>query len=96
MDAVAAGGDRQELHEKIRVHSQEAASQVKQHGKPNDLIDRLQNDAAFSAVDFSAVMDPRQFLGRAPEQVDEFLEAIVNPILEKHGGDDRPSAEVEV
>lgn len=96
MDAVAAGGDRQELHEKIRVHSQEAASQVKQHGKPNDLIERMQNDIVFSSVDFSAAMDPRQFVGRAPEQVDEFLETIVNPILEKHGGDDQLSAEVEV
>lgn len=96
MDAVAAGGDRQELHERIRVHSQAAADQVKQHGQPNDLIHRLQNDAAFSAVDLSAAMNPRQFVGRAPEQVDEFVETVVNPIREKYAGGTQPPAEVDV
>jgi adenylosuccinate lyase len=96
MEAVAAGGDRQELHEKIRVYSQEAASQVKQHGKPNDLIERLRNDAAFSAVDISAAMDARQFVGRAPEQVDEFIASIVTPIRDKYSDADDLTASVEV
>jgi adenylosuccinate lyase len=96
MEAVAAGGDRQELHEKIRVYSQEAASQVKQHGKPNDLIERLRNDAAFSGVDISAAMDARQFVGRAPEQVDEFIASIVTPIRDKYSDADDLTASVEV
>lgn len=84
MAAVQLGGDRQELHERIRVHSQAAAEQVKMHGRANDLIARLKSDPAFAKVDIDALMDPRDFVGRAPEQVDEFLETNVAPILEKY------------
>ena len=84
MAAVAAGGDRQEIHERIRVHSLAAAEQVKLHGKPNDLIDRLKADPAFAAVDIDAVLKPQDFIGRAPQQVDEFIESQVAPIREKY------------
>ncbi len=84
MAAVAAGGDRQELHECIRRHSQAAAAVVKEQGGANDLMDRLRADPAFRAVDLDAALDPRQFVGRAPEQVDEFLAGVVEPIRAKY------------
>ena len=71
MAAVQAGGNRQQLHEKIRVHSHAAAAQVKHSGKHNDLIDRLKADTAFSKVNFTAVLNPKNYIGRAPQQVDE-------------------------
>ncbi|MEX1095129.1 MAG: adenylosuccinate lyase [Planctomycetales bacterium] len=83
MAGVRAGGDRQELHEAIRRHSQEAARQVKEHGRPNDLIDRLRTDPLFAAVDLTATLDARRYLGRAPEQVDAFLREVVAPIRER-------------
>ncbi len=84
MAAVKAGGDRQELHEAIRTHSHAAAAQVKQHGLANDLIERLQNDLAFSKVDFKAVMNPKDYIGRSPEQVDEFIRDEVAPIRRRY------------
>jgi len=84
MAAVAAGGDRQELHERIRRHSQAAATMVKQEGVANDLLDRLAADPAFAKVDLDAALDPQQFVGRAPEQVDEFLAEVIEPILTKY------------
>jgi len=84
MAAVAAGGDRQDLHERIRRHSQAAAAMVKQEGAPNDLLDRLAADPAFAKVDLDATLDPQRFTGRAPEQVDEFLAEVIEPILAKH------------
>jgi adenylosuccinate lyase len=84
MAAVQAGGDRQELHEVIRRHSQAAAAVVKQEGKPNDLIARLASDPAFSKVDMTAAMEPARFVGRAPEQVDEFLAEVVVPIRQRY------------
>lgn len=95
MTAVAAGGDRQDLHEHIRQHSQDAAAVVKNEGKPNDLLDRLAKDAAFAGIDLRAAMDAKQFVGRAPEQVDEFIKEIVAPIRAKYG-DSGPNAEVNV
>src|SRR6185369_15170297 len=80
MAAVAAGGDRQTLHEKIRQHSQAAATLVKEQGAANDLIARLQGDPAFAKVDVEAAVDPRTLTGRSAEQVDEFLNQIVAPI----------------
>ena len=82
MAAVQAGGDRQALHESIRRHSQDAARVVKMEGKANDLLARLKSDPVFAAVDIDAELQPSRFIGRAPEQVDEFLEAYVQPILE--------------
>jgi adenylosuccinate lyase len=87
MAAVAAGGDRQELHEVIRTHSQAAAAVVKQEGKPNDLLQRLADDAAFAGIDLAKVVDVRQFVGRAPEQVDSFIDQYVDPIRKKYPSD---------
>ena len=84
MAAVETGGDRQDLHERIRVHSQAAAAQVKEKGLENDLLDRLRADEAFAKVDIDAELDPIRFVGRAPEQVDEFLDEQVRPIREKY------------
>ena len=84
MAAVKAGGNRQKLHEKIRQHSQAAAAEVKQFGKHNDLIGRLKADPAFKKVDFKKVLDPKTYVGRAPQQVDEFLKDIVTPIRRKY------------
>ncbi len=84
MAAVEAGGDRQELHERIRQHSQAAAAVVKGEGGENDLIERLQNDPAFVAVDVNAELEPRLYVGRAPEQVDEFIAEQIAPIRERY------------
>ena len=86
MAAVEAGGDRQDLHERIRVHSQAAAARVKQEGGENDLLDRLKADPAFAKVDITSELDPSRFVGRAPEQVTEFLETQVSPIRRKYAG----------
>lgn len=80
MAGVQAGGDRQMLHEVIRVHSQEASRQVKEYGRDNDLIERLKHDPAFAGVDIDDTLDARRFIGRAPQQVDEFLRDVVQPI----------------
>jgi adenylosuccinate lyase len=95
MAAVAAGGDRQALHELIRQHSQAAALVVKQEGAANDLITRLKADKAFAAADIDAAIDPAKLTGRSKEQVDEFLADVVGPIRRKYGGE-KASAEVRV
>ena len=79
MAAVQAGGDRQVLHEAIRVHSMDAAQSVKQGGQ-NDLVDRLRADEHFKDLDFKALLNPAHFIGRAPQQVDQFLAEVVEPI----------------
>ncbi len=84
MAAAAAGGDRQELHERIRVHSHAAAREVKEFGRANDLLDRLAGDAAFSGVDLAGALDPMKYIGRAPEQVEAFLEQVVAPLRQAH------------
>ena len=83
MDAVKKGGDRQALHERIRVHSMEAARQVKMEGQPNDLIDRIAADPVFqlSREELDKILKPEQFIGRAQEQVREFLRDDVEPVL---------------
>ncbi len=96
MAAVAAGGDRQELHERIRRHSQAAAAVVKEQGGHNDLLERLAGDPAFGRVDLTAIMQPRQFIGRAPEQVDEFLAEVVEPLLARYPEAARCDGEVRV
>ena len=85
MAAVAAGGDRQDLHERIRQHSLAAAAVVKNEGGKNDLMDRVAADPAFARVDLTCVLDPAQFVGRAPQQVDEFLAERIEPIRAKYG-----------
>jgi len=84
MAAVKAGGDRQELHEKIRTHSHAAAAGVKNLGKDNDLIARLKADGAFGKVDFKTVCNPKNYIGRAPQQIDEFIKEEVKPIRRKY------------
>ncbi|HSV15806.1 MAG TPA: adenylosuccinate lyase [Tepidisphaeraceae bacterium] len=84
MAAVRGGGDRQDLHEKIRRHSVAAAEIVKNFAQPNDLLDRLAKDPAFSAVNLSQVMDPKAFVGRAPEQVTSFIASVVSPIRNRY------------
>jgi adenylosuccinate lyase len=84
MVAVQLGGDRQDLHEAIRIHSLAAAARIKQGDGINDLADRLANDPAFRGVDLNAVLDPRHFVGRSPEQVDAFLAGEVEPIRRRY------------
>lgn len=78
MSAVLKGGDRQELHETIRTHSHAAAKQIKQEGKENDLLKRISEDVTFdlSEEEIQQLVDVKQFIGRAPEQVDEFLHTL--------------------
>eukprot|EP00741_Cyanophora_paradoxa_P006840 tig00001052_g6615.t1 len=89
MAAVKAGGDRQELHESIRQHSVAAGARVKDEGEDNDLLDRIRADAVFAPVKdrLDELCDPRQFVGRAPEQVEEYLSAEVDPLLASAGVD---------
>ena len=84
MAAVRAGGDRQALHESIRAHSMAAAERVKRHGEANDLLARLAADPAYAGLDLAAVLDPRSFVGRAPEQVDRFVGEVVDPIRARY------------
>ena len=88
MEAVKRGGDRQELHEQIRVHSQAAAAEVKQKGKDNDLIERMLNDEVFASIakDLPGMLEPSLYVGRSPEQVDEFVKSVVTPIKRKYRG----------
>lgn len=96
MAAVAAGGDRQDLHERIRQHSQAAAAEVKQHGRPNDLMARLAADPAFGGADLDAAIEPASLVGRAPEQVDEFLADVVEPIRARYLSQRSPAVEINV
>lgn len=83
MDAVLSGGDRQELHEKIRVHSMEAAKQVKVFGLENDLMDRIAADPAFGLdrEKLSGTLDPKKYVGRAPEQTAEYVAQVRSDII---------------
>ncbi len=84
MDAVKKGGNRQELHEKLRVHSQAAARVVKEEGGANDLVDRIAADPAFMITkeEIQAILKPEEFTGRSSQQVDAFLKEVVRPILD--------------
>ena len=88
MDAVKQGGNRQELHERIRVHSLEAGRNVKDRGLPNNLIDLIADDPVFgmSREALTAHLEPGRYIGRCPEQVDEFLSQCIQPVLERHAG----------
>ncbi len=94
MAGVRAGGDRQELHERIRTHSLAASEIVKSQGKPNDLIERLAGDTAFNKVELSKVLNPASFVGRAPQQVDRFIKQIVEPIRRRY--EDQLGQQVEL
>ena len=86
MDAVKAGGDRQELHERIRELSMEAGRNVKVEGKDNNLLELIAADPSFnlSLEELKKTMDPMRYVGRAPEQVEEFLNEVIRPILEEN------------
>ena len=89
MSAVKKGGDRQQLHERLRVHSLAAAKVVKEDGLPNDLIDRICADPAFGLEksEVESLLDPQNFVGRAPAQVTAFLKDVVEPILRDNAGE---------
>ena len=98
MDAVKAGGDRQELHERIREHSMAAGRVVKAEGKPNDLLERIAADPAFGMTmeQLQQVMKPENFVGRAPQQVEEFVAEVIRPILSQYQSELGMKAEINV
>jgi adenylosuccinate lyase len=98
MHATAAGGDRQALHERIRQHSLAAARRMKSEGGDADLLERIAGDEAFglSREELEALVDPRRFVGRAPEQVTRMLEERVAPVLTRYGADANRVEETEI
>jgi adenylosuccinate lyase len=98
MHATAGGGDRQDLHERIRQHSMAAARRMKDEGAPADLLERIAADPAFgfSSGELEELLDPRRFVGRAPEQVARFLEEWVGPVLDRHQAHTGTIAEADV
>ena len=98
MEAVKKGGDRQELHEKLRTHSIAAAKVVKEQGLENDLIDRICADESFHLTrsEIDGILEPKNFTGRAPEQVVEFLKECIYPVLKKNRDILGESAELSV
>lgn len=85
MESVKKGGDRQVIHERIRVHSMEAAKQVKEKGLPNDLLERIASDPLFNLEknDLKEILNISCFIGRAPQQTVEFIGEYIDPIIEK-------------
>ena len=96
MEAVNQGGDRQEVHEQIRQHSQAAAQQVKLEGADNDLISRLEADPLFANLDFKNILNPSEFVGRAPQQVEEFVEEWIEPVRVRYTGKQAQTEELRV
>jgi adenylosuccinate lyase len=96
MAAVQQGGDRQDLHERIRTHSLAAAGRLKVGDGTNDLLDLLRADPAFSSLDFAAILDPARFVGRSPEQVEAFIRDEVDPIRARYPGAVGQTREVHV
>ncbi|MDY3035266.1 MAG: adenylosuccinate lyase [Absicoccus sp.] len=98
MDAVKAGGDRQELHELIREHSMAAGKVVKEEGKPNDLIDRIAKDPKFGMTkeQIESHMEPIHYVGRSVQQTEEFFADYIDPILDKHSDELGIEAQINV
>ena len=98
MDAVKRGGNRQELHERIRVHSMEAARVVKEQGGENDLLSRIAADPVFGVTleELHDIVKPEKYVGRAPRQTEDFLEEVVAPVLEKYKDVAEEKAEITV
>ena len=98
MKAVKKGGDRQELHERLREHAVAAAAVVKQEGKPNDMIARVEADPAFglSREEIEAELSPEAFTGRSAEQVTEFLREVIQPVLDANAEDVGQHVELNV
>ncbi len=86
MDAVKAGGDRQELHERIRKLSMEAGRRVKEDGEENNLLEMIAADPAFnlSPEDLQKAMEPSRYIGCAKEQVENFIETEIQPVLDQN------------
>ena len=98
MDAVEKGGNRQELHEKLRVHAQLAARHVKEEGGENDMIERVAADPSFqlNEEDLRAVLKPENYTGRSAEQVTEYLDEIIRPLLKETAGEEGGQVELTV
>jgi adenylosuccinate lyase len=96
MEAVAQGGDRQLLHERLRQHSIAVANSLKRGDAKNELLDRLAADPAFTKIDFKQILDPKGFIGRAPEQVDEFISEVIGPIRQRYANRTRADEEITV
>lgn len=96
MEGVKQGGDRQEIHEAIRRHSRAAGENVKKHGQENNLVDLLKADPLFTNVNMDNVLDPKAFIGRAPEQTTEFINGYIQPLRAKYGHLLGMKAEVKV
>lgn len=98
MEEVKAGGDRQEIHETIRVHSMEASKRVKMEGKDNDLIERIMNDSTLKMdkSKIQEVLDPKNFIGFAPLQTEEFIQNEVQPVLDRYAGEIGLESELKV
>lgn len=98
MDAVKAGGDRQELHERIRELSMIAGKHVKEEGRDNDLLDLIAQDPMFnlSREELEKTMDPSKYTGRASVQVDAFLKNVVQPVLDENSEVLGMTAEINV
>ncbi|SEG20360.1 adenylosuccinate lyase [Eubacterium ruminantium] len=98
MDAVKAGGNRQELHEKIRTYSMEAGANVKREGKENNLLELIAADPAFNMTleELKALMQPERYVGRAPQQTEEFIEEVIKPVLDANSDVLGLTAEINV
>ena len=98
MDAVKNGGNRQELHEKIRTLSMQAGKTVKEEGKENNLLELIAADEEFNLTleELNAAMEPAKYVGRAPIQVEKFLEKVVKPVLEANKEELGATAEIHV
>lgn len=98
MDAAKRGADRQELHERIRVHSMAAARVVKEEGGENDLLSRIAADSIFGVTltELNEIVKPEKYVGRAPRQTEEFLEEVIKPVLQKYSFVEEETPEINV
>ncbi len=98
MDAVKRGADRQELHERIRVHSMAASKVIKEEGGENDLLARIAGDPIFGVTleELNSIVSPEKYVGRAPQQTEEFISGVVAPVLEKYTDIGDEKAEINV
>ncbi len=98
MDAVKRGGDRQELHERIRTHSMAASRVVKEEGGENDLLERIANDKSFGVTldELEALLEPSKYVGRAPEQTTDFINEVVNPAIASYDNIQDEKSEITV
>jgi adenylosuccinate lyase len=98
MDAVKRGADRQQLHERIRVHSMAASKVIKEEGGENDLLSRIAADPIFGVTldELNAIVRPEKYVGRAPQQTQEYIEEVVNPALKEYNFIPEEKAEINL